>query len=176
MTSDPRKFVRLWLTRNNVTIDERGTLQSADNRDNIELFDTMFLDYNEQIASFNYEADKKIKAVPETHLKKALEEFISLHITEERKKLFQMKFAGAEDLSQLRAFCIAVTGKDESHVVAVLAHYLWTIKRRIVNKDTYYQLMPILIPGRKMVENPSRLNASFNPLAPSLSAYPCPQL
>lgn len=145
MTSDPRKFVRVWLMKNGIDIDERGTLQSSDNRDNAELFDTMFLDYNEQIAAFNYEADKKIKAVPETHLKKALDELISLHITQQRKELFsKIKFAGTEDLSQLKAFTLAVTGKTEDPVVAVLAHYLWTIKRRIVNKDTYYQMMPIL--------------------------------
>src|SRR5580698_2696074 len=105
MISDPRKFVRLWLDKRAITIDERGTLKSADERDNSELFDTMFLDYNEQIATFNYQADKKIKAVPETHLKKALSELISQHVMEERKKLFAaLKFSGAESLSLLEKF------------------------------------------------------------------------
>lgn len=146
MISDPRKFVRLWLEKRSITIDERGTLLASDNRDNSELFDTMFLDYSEQITTFNYEADKKIKAVPETHLKKALTELISLHVMEERKKLFSLlQFCGAESLSLLEKFVLALTGKVDSTVVGVLAHFLWTIKRRLSGKEVVFQIMPIIL-------------------------------
>lgn len=146
MISDPRKFVRTWLTKHGVTIDERGGLQSGDNRDNTEIFDTMFLDYNEQIAYFNYKADKKIKAVPEGHLQKALNELISLHITEERKKLFsKISHTGAESLSQLELFVKAMTGSVDSTVVGVLAHFIWGIKRRLLGKEVLYHTMPILL-------------------------------
>jgi hypothetical protein len=146
MISDPRKFVRTWLTKHGVTIDERGGLQSGDNRDNTEIFDTMFLDYCEQVSYFNYKADKKIKAVPETHLLKALNELISLHIMEERKKLFsKIQFQGAESFSQLEKLVIATCGEANSTVVGVLAHFLWGIKRRLMGQDVLFNIMPILL-------------------------------
>jgi Virulence-associated protein E len=146
MISDPRKFVRTWLTKNKVTIDERGGLQSGDNRDNIEIFDTMFLDYNEQITYFNYKADKKIKAVPEGHLQKALQELIALHVLEERKKLFaRIKFSGAELLSPLEKFITAITGTNDTIAVGVMAHFIWGIKRKLLGLDTVFQIMPIIL-------------------------------
>lgn len=146
MISDPRKFVRMWLTKHRITIDERGGLQSGDNRDNTEIFDTMFLDYCEQISYFNYKTDKKIKAVPETHLLKALNELISLHITEERKKLFsKIQFHGAESFSQLEKLVVATCGETNPTVVGVLAHFLWGIKRRLMGQDVLFNIMPILL-------------------------------
>lgn len=146
MMSDPRKFVRTWLTKHGVTIDERGGLQSGDNRDNTEIFDTMFLDYNEQISYFNYKADKKIKAVPEGHLQKALQELISLHVLEERKKLFsRIKFSGAEVLTPLEQFVTAMTGINDPTTVGVMAHFLWGIKRKLLGLDTAFQIMPIIL-------------------------------
>lgn len=145
MISNPRKFVRTWLTKKEVTIDSRGGLQSSDNRDNTEIFDSMWLDYKEQIEHFNYTADKKVRGASETDFQKALNELISLHITEERKKLFDaIKFDGKESLFFLEAFTIALIGEANPTVTAVLAHYLWTIKRRLAGKETFYQMMPIL--------------------------------
>src|SRR5271166_2024763 len=141
MISDPRKFVRTWLTKHGVTIDERGGLQSPDNRDNTEIFDTMFLDYCEQIAQFNRETERRIKAVPETHLQKALNEYISLYITEERKKLFSLiKFSGAESLFPLETLVKAMTGIVDPTIIGVMAHFLWTIKRRLLGKDVMFQI------------------------------------
>lgn len=144
MISDPRKFVRKWLEKRRITIDERGNLVSSDNRDNSEIFDTMFLDYNEEITHFNYLADKKVKAVSETHLQKALNELILLHMLEERKKLFtRLKFTGANNL--LEKFVLAMTGKVDPTVVGVIAHFLWIIKRRLLGKEAVHHIMPILL-------------------------------
>lgn len=144
MTSDPRKFVRLWLDRKGVKIDERGALSSPEDRDNTEIFKTLYLDYCEQITHFNYQTDKKIKREGKDIVQDALDEFISLHIAEERKKIFSsIKFVG-ENLAPLKKYVDAVIGSADPTIVAVFAHYLWTIKRRLVNKETYYQMMPIL--------------------------------
>lgn len=146
MISDPRKFVRTWLTKQGITIDERGSLQSQDNRDATDIFDTMFLDYCEHIAYFNHDTGKRIKAVPEAHLQKALNELISLYITEERKKLTaKIKFSGAESLFQLEKFVLATTGHTNSTVVGVMAHFIWGIKRRLLGVDVVFHIMPILL-------------------------------
>jgi len=150
MISDPRKFVRAWLAAKEVTIDERGGLQSSDNRDNFELFDTLFLDYNEQIAHFNFKHDKKVKAVGEGHLQKALDEVISLHVLEEKKKIFErIKFSGTENLEPLKKFVRMLTGEEQGQVVAVFAQFIWAIKRRMTNQTTFDQIMPIIYGKQK---------------------------
>src|ERR1700677_1836339 len=148
MTSDPRKFVRQWLMENSITINERGTLQSFDNRDNTEIFDSLFLDYNERLSAYNYKAQKKLRPVPETHLKKAFTELISLHVADERKKIFErIRFQGAwvYEWDPIVQFVKAVTGQTEPQVVAVLQHYLWAVKRRMIDKEVVYHMMPILL-------------------------------
>lgn len=145
MISDPRKFVRTWLSKNNITIDERGSLISNDGRDTLEIFKTLYLDYCEQISYFNIKTDKKIKREGKDIVLDALEELISLHVSEERKKIFaSIKTTGRDNLYPLECFVEAVTGNIEKHVIAVLAHYIWTIKRRMTGKETFYQMMPIL--------------------------------
>src|ERR1700678_1986169 len=172
MISDPRKFVRSWLTKNRVTIDERGGLQSSDSRDNVEIFKTLYLDYCEQVTYFNYKTDKKVKREGKDILLDALEELISLHVAEERKKIFgSIKNAGLETLEPLTKFARAVTGKTESHVVAVLAHYIWTIKRRMLGKETFYQMMPILFGAKNGGKSIAvkKLLPPFNTLSQCLS-------
>src|SRR6202522_2019179 len=152
MISDPRKFVRAWLTKNNVTIDERGGLQAIDGRDTIEIFKTLYLDYCEQFTCFNYKTDKKVKREGKDILLDALEELVSLHVSEERKKIFNsIRYQGEWTFGThppLVKFITAVTGNAEPHVVAVLAHYIWTIKRRMLGKETFYQMMPIIFGGQ----------------------------
>lgn len=146
MTSDPRKFVRAWLTRHGISVDERGTLSNLDNRDNIEIFDTLYLDYCEQIAAFNQITDKKIKGAPETNLKKALEEFISLEVVQKRRQNSEkIKYTGAIIPLLLQQFVKAVTGNTEPQIVTIFAHFLWSIKRRLSGKDVVYHLMPVIL-------------------------------
>jgi len=146
MISDPRKFVRTWLTKHGVTIDERGGLQSTDNRDNTEIFKTLYLDYCEQISYFNYQTDRKIKREGKDILQDAMEELISLHIAEERKKLFtKIQYTGAESLFQLQKLVMATCGTIDTTIVGVLAHFLWGIKRRLIGEDVIFHIMPILL-------------------------------
>ena len=146
MTSDPRKFVRAWLTRYGISIDERGMLSNSDNRDNAEIFDTLYLDYCEQVSAFNQTQEKKIKGAPETNLKKAIEEFISLEIARKRKERFaKIKYTGSVTPLYIQQFVKAVTGEVSPTVEAVLKHFIWSIKRRLSNKEVVYHLMPVVL-------------------------------
>lgn len=144
--NDPRKYVTWWLTTRKISVDERGGLTSPDKRDYFELFDTLVLDYCQQIADFNRNADRAIKAAPETNLKKALDEIISVKMVERREEVFAaLKFNGKENLSNLETFVKAVTGKAENKVVGVLAHFLWQVKRRMADKEVVFHIMPIMV-------------------------------
>lgn len=145
LITDPRKFVAWWLQINKIVIDERGGLCSTDKRSYFDLFDSMILDYYEQIESFNKEADKKLRGSPETNLRKALDEMISIQVMERRAEIAaKLVFNGTENLAPLKDFVKAVTGKLEPKVLGVLAHFIWQIKRRLADKDVVYHIMPIL--------------------------------
>src|SRR6202453_617114 len=114
MTSDPRKFVKLWLTKHNITIDARGNLQTEPDRDNTEIFKSLYLDYCEQITAFNYKTDKKIKREGKDMLQDAFDELIAIHIREEQRKLIaRITFCGAENIAPLTQYILAVTGKTD---------------------------------------------------------------
>lgn len=145
MIQDPRKYVAFWLKQNNITIDERGSLNSSNKRDAFELFDSMVLDYYEQIAEFNRVADKKIQGAKETILKKALDELISLEMMHRKIEIIEkIKHKGSEDLSELTKFVKAVTGEENKTVIGVFAHFIWMIKRRLLDKDITFHIMPII--------------------------------
>jgi hypothetical protein len=145
LIADPRKYVQWWLRAKSITIDERGGLSSPDKRDYFELFDTLILDYCQQIQDYNSYADKKIKGAPETNMRKALDELISIEMVKRRAEIFaKIKFSGTENLEPIERFVKAVTGKIEKQVVGVMAHFIWQIKRRLDDKDIVHHIMPIL--------------------------------
>jgi hypothetical protein len=146
MTGNPREFVRKWLIKEQITVDASGILCCAKNRTNAEIIDTIILDYNEQVNDFNYNSKSKLKLASDGHIQKALDELISLHVLDERKKLCEkIKFSGIEDLSLLEKFALALTGKTDPTTIGVLAHFLWSIKRRLMGLETVFQIMPIIL-------------------------------
>lgn len=145
LITDPRKYVAWWLDKKKIVIDARGGLVSPDKREATDIFDTLVLDYLEQIAAYNRTAEKRVQPVSEISLKRALDEFISLERLHRREAIYsELKFNGAEDLTQLERYVKAVTGKIEAKVVGVLAHFIWQIKRRLNDKENLFHIMPII--------------------------------
>lgn len=165
MLTDPRKYVRLWLTKAKVVVDERGELTSSDGRDYFQLFDAMFLDYCEQIDNFNRAADKKIRGAPESNLRKALDEIISVELIKRRAEIMnKIKYIESDAaLTPLRTFIRAMTGAENEKVLAVMAHFLWTVKRRLSGKEVVFHIMPIIY-GAQNAGKSLSLQRLFKPL------------
>lgn len=163
MITDPRKFVAKWLELKKVAVDERGGLSSLDKREYQDIFDTLVLDYYEQIEAFNRAAERRIKGSPETHLKKALDEVISLEMVKRRAEIFENIKFSAPNLGPLETFVSAVTGKSEKKVVNVLAHFIWQIKRKLIDKEIVFHIMPILF-GAQGGGKSKSLQHLFNPI------------
>lgn len=163
MITDPRKFVAKWLELKTIIVDERGGLTAPDKREYQDIFDTLVLDYYEQIEAFNRATERRIKGSPETHLKKALDEVISLEMVKRRAEIFEnIKFA-APNLTPLETFVTAVTGKTEKKIVNVLAHFIWQIKRKLIDKEIVFHIMPILF-GSQGGGKSKSLQQLFHPI------------
>jgi len=146
MKFDPRPYVDYWLHKKKITIDERGNLNSADKRDMSDLFDTLFLDYLEDASAHNRVADKEVKSkvYKQGELQMALNEVISLEMHRRRQEIVAKLACTGPNLAPLEQFVTASTGNCEARIVAVLAHFLWMVKRKMLDKEVVWHIMPIL--------------------------------
>lgn len=142
----PRQFVAAWLGRKKIRIDERGTLVSPNIKDTYyQIFDALWLDYNEQMHVAALETGKKQHTCRESDMKKALDELIKNELAAQLAKIVaNTKCTEGENLKPLSAYIEALTGKSEPLVLGVLAHWLWQVKRKLMGMEVVYQIMPIL--------------------------------
>lgn len=159
--NDPRLYVLNYLSTNNIIVNERGELNDGTNKNNLEIFDTMYLDYLEQIRFYNaketarFNADKAtsgknaqpkqlIHAASEKILQKALNELITFKKISFRQEVIDSFVCQTEDLEPLKAFVKAVVGKNSPEDEAVLAHWMWQVKNKMLGNTVTYHIMPIL--------------------------------
>lgn len=146
MKFDPRPYVDYWLHKKKITIDERGNLNCADKREFSDLFETLFLDYLEDVSAFNRVAEKdaKAKSYKQGEIQMALNEVISLEVHRRRQEIISKLSCTGQNLVPLQKFVQAATGQCEPKVVAIMAHFLWMVKRKMLDKEVVWHIMPIL--------------------------------
>lgn len=144
---DPREYVTYWLKANSIVINERGELIDELRRHNAAIFDTMWLDYQQQVRAHNTIEKTKapnlrdlVNSVQEKDLLKALNELISLAQADYRRKsIEELAFTG-DDQSELLKFVEAVTGNTNPAEVSAFAHWIWQIKRKMKGQDVINHL------------------------------------
>lgn len=146
MKYTPRDFTHWWLHKKGIQVDERGNLVSPDGREFNDLCDTMYLDYLDQVAAYNKDAekDRKVKTYAEKEMTKAVNELISMEITKKRDEVTRNLTCTGDNIDPVTKFTAALTGRTDSHVIAVLSHFIWMIKRRLTNKEVVFHIMPII--------------------------------
>lgn len=148
---DPRLYVLYWTAENGITVSPRGELKDPIGRHTIGVFNSMYLDYKEQVRKHNaIEAQKApnqrdtVAAVAEKDLSKALSERIDLEVAEFRRKRAETLACQGENLEPLKKLVRAVTGDENPVHVGVMAHWLWLVKRKFLGRPVSYHIMPIL--------------------------------
>lgn len=96
------------------------------------------------VKDFEDNATKAYKKLPI----KLLEYAFAIHVRDNQRKEFEgvldhLKTAH-EDLTPLKKWVKAVTGKESPADVAVMAHWLWQIKRRAYEQPVVFHIMPVL--------------------------------
>jgi predicted P-loop ATPase len=130
----PTKFTEYYVKRHNLKLLPNGTF--AEYR-KAHVLRTMWLDYMTIAVPKRY--------FTKTDLADALTLFCDTHrelaVIELRTQL-KCEF---EDLAPLKSWLKAVTGKEDKLDVAVWAHALCNLKRKLWNLETYWEMMPVLV-------------------------------
>jgi len=107
------------------------------------VFTAMWLDYREEIRAFNSEQKVKLRPFPEKDLVKALDEFLEVKRQEALAEIMASVKCSGENRDELKRFLFAVTGKYDEVELAMLAHLIWQVKRKMFSKKVFNHTMVI---------------------------------
>jgi hypothetical protein len=150
----PREFVNSWLRSQTIEVNRNGIFYVGDKTWSPRaLLNTITLDYDEQYRRYNKaeemkpkEDQRKVRKLSKDSLEAAIAEYVDVKRNDHKVKLMEaIKFCGnSGNLSELRKFAFVLTGKDDEACVAVLAHFIWQVKRKVFGLKVQYHMMPIL--------------------------------
>lgn len=108
-------------------------------------FNTFYLDYVELVNTFRFEnPDTKFRGIPQNQLLSSFEEYTELTLEEERMATIKKFNSEIENLEPVDTWLKAVTGTINKVDRSVIAHWIWSVKRKASNKPVRYQIMPVV--------------------------------
>lgn len=132
-----RKYIAYWFESRGISVKQSQAMPA--------LIETIVLDYEEEFIAFRHNnKDSKIKALSRNQLKDALVEYIETNAEKERAAGMNKYPCQNQNLSQLRLWLKALTGSINELDVAVMAHWLWMLKRRARDLSVIHHIMPVL--------------------------------
>lgn len=135
--TDPRAFVRYWFNSNTKTA--RAALREP------SLLDSIRLDYEPlfyKVKSLNM--DRKLNKIGPKLIEYAFNEYVQAQLKEEMNKALRPLACVQENLEHIKNWVVAVTGNSNPNDVAVMAHWVWLIKRNGFALPVKHQIMPVL--------------------------------
>jgi hypothetical protein len=137
---DARTYVKHWFE--NVKVYRKRDLYT-------HRFETLWLDYLDEIATFKAKTKKDkvkgFKVIQERDMTKAFNEQIIKLCDNYRLQTVNSLKCDKENLSLLSDFIMALTGKKDEKDIAVLAHFFWSVKRKMQDLRVVYHIMPIFL-------------------------------
>ncbi len=134
---DAREFTKFWFKSNNKT--------ALEVRKNPVSFSSFCLDYGEFFHKVRMNSgDFRARPLQESALKHAFVEYINATAEADVLSAFDGLLCKAENLAPLIAWVTGVTGTADQKDVAIMAHWLWQVKRRGTGQSVKHQIMPVL--------------------------------
>lgn len=134
---DARKYVEFWVKTNNLTAQKITSDFAAAQSD-------LMLDYSRFRRTVNTALNSKHVGEKDAHLAAALQRYVDGAYVIERQKTIEKLKCTKPDLSPLVAWVEAICGTVNEVDVAVIAHWCWMVKTKAENKNTVYEIMPVL--------------------------------
>lgn len=147
----PRQFLATWLVQNDIEFAQNGDIKD---HLHYQLLDRMWLDYCEQfVAARNALPPNQrtsITKFDEKDLRKAFDEHVSnMRIMLRNKIRTQLEFGDRTTDKPARValtrWLTAMTGRLPTDTeLRVMLHWIWCVKRKLLNKEVVYHVMPVL--------------------------------
>lgn len=134
---NPRLFVENWFKINDISVREVD----------ISMVGTVYLDYLELYKVFKSNSNDKIFLLSHKLIEMAFLEYISLSLEQELTNLAQTVLQNELDEAgedSLKVWVRAVLGRDDALTLKVIQHWIWMVKRNIMDKPIIHHIMPIL--------------------------------
>lgn len=137
VATDPREYIKFWFNSNKMTA--RETTKEPN------LLGSISLDYNSFFSAVKFRnGDQKMVKCRKDDLEDAYNEYVNYQLRQEMKTALLSFKCVTEDLGPIRNWLLAVTGKTDPKDVAVMAHWLWLVKRNGFSLPVKHQIMPVL--------------------------------
>lgn len=149
---DPREYVASWMEFNKVRVSASGGLVGQYGTPS---FSTMLLDHYEEIKVANVKlrqahfesaapgAPKLLKPISKVLLECAWQDYPAKRKEEAKKQLIErvVVYKGPND--ELAKWLQAVTGAVSDVDLAVMQHFIWQVKRKMLDLPVVYHICPI---------------------------------
>lgn len=149
---DPRVFVQKWMELKQVEVTPSGSLKF--NKAPV-IFASLMLDYHEQLNAANAQISKDhfekgtpgrpalIKPMSRYSLEDAWEDYPNKMKAKARQAIIDRvaPYVGASN--ELEKWLVAVTGKADPVDAAVMRHFIWQVKRKMLKLPVVYHICPI---------------------------------
>ncbi len=135
--SDARLYLSAWLALHQIRLNRA-------NRDH--MLAKLFLDYDEQYKALPPQDQNKkaTRYLSQNLLTSALDEAFFKQQESEKRKLINTVVCSREDLEPLKKLLIVTFGKVDDLQLHCFAHWLWTVKRKLIDKNFFDVLVIVL--------------------------------
>lgn len=137
IAQNARLYIRYWMSKRSQTARTISKTPTS--------LSTACLDYDEFLPAAMADAfPNKIKRLSEKSIEHALKELLEDALREELAAAMPPYKCKVENLQPLEVWVKAVTGDTDPKHVAVMAHWLWLVKRKALDLPVKHQIMPVL--------------------------------
>lgn len=137
---NPRNFVKSWFIAKLLPVREAAVQEGT--------FGSMYLDYHGAYRLFKHERALEGVRIPKPlhrdELQFAYNEYIDAQINMELQLACKDLAFNGSTLEALKTWVAALTGRVDDKDLAVMAHWLWLIKRKSLGLSVKFHIMPIV--------------------------------
>lgn len=152
-----REYAKYWFSK--------AQIKYKDTTSRPALFETYYLDYSDlsKVVKAKNPGMKQTAGLRKDELQAAFNEYIATVLIEERFEELEPFRCKVHNINPILTWVKAVTGKQDEKDVAIMCHWLWSVKRKAYKMPVKYSIMPIVY-GRQGSGKSMALTKLIDPL------------
>lgn len=174
--SDPVLYTQLWAVRNELQFSLYGQnkikREGKISQESVEmLFNHLWLDYEKELRAYKENlgpaaklTDYKVDEIKESTMLKAMEVLRHKSIVAQKQAIIDSLAYSGDNDAPLADWVKAVTGKQNSVDLAIMKHFLWTVKRRMKGIAPIYIKLPVIYGSKQQTGKSTAIRKLLGPI------------